>query len=175
MLDSELLFRAKSKGSLGIPRFQVRAVKNDARSEKEGRACFDDVEFVEVFHPGDIKTRPCFPVTEHYKELFREAYDHWKKTQENRVPGTPLAMWPRMTASRVEELKSVGVTTVEQLAALSDDVVGKYNLTKDKAAAALYLKPENEAIRELRMDKEKQAAELEELKARLAQIEGKKK
>lgn len=178
MLDSELLMRAKGteNPSLGIPRFITKAVKNERRSEVEGRACFDEVEFVEIHHPGDLKTRPCFEVTDHYRELFARQYQHWKATKENKAPGTPLAEWPRLTVAQVAELNAQGITTIEQLGALADDVAQKMRFTREQQQARQFLKPEAEGLREARAEQQRQAAEIEDLKARLAQAEsGKKK
>jgi hypothetical protein len=42
------------------------------------------------------------------------------------VSGTPLEAWPLVNRGQVEELKFFGITTVEQLADLSDSHAGKW-------------------------------------------------
>lgn len=174
MLDSELLARAKQAPGLGIPHFLEKAVQNETKSQTEGRPVYDLVEFVEIRHPGDFKTVPCYMVDDHYRALFAEPYRHWKATKENRAPGTPLEEWPRLNVAQVAELKAQGVTTVEQLAGLDDGLAGKLRMTREQQQARQFLKPEADGLREARAEQQRQASEIEELRAQLAQLQGNK-
>lgn len=185
MLESEMLAIAKASQNgalkLGIPRFVERAQRNDARSEAEGRAVFDKVVYVEIHHPGDLKTRPCFRVDSlhhdgrPFSEVFRDAYEAWQRTKSNTAPGTPLEQCPQLDVAQVEELRAIGVTTAEQFAELADDVTSRMRLTKTQASVRLWLKPESEATRTLKADLAKRDAVIAEMEARLAQLEKAKK
>lgn len=101
-------------------RFHMQARKDEKASSAAGRPIFTDVEYVEIHVPGDklnIIHRPARPKD---KKRFAGAYRAFKAGQEQGVAGTPLAEWPQVTRSQVEELKYHGVHTVEQLAAVTD-------------------------------------------------------
>lgn len=164
---------------LALPHFKREAVKDEEKSEAAGRPIYEDRDFVEFRHPGELKTKQVCEVTKSRLQQWRDdkekqayvaAYNRWKETQENTVEGTPLTEWPRMTRSRVMELREAGIVTVEQLASLGADVVDKFKLTKDQQAAQIFLKPENEAVRDLKKENRKLESEVEEMKAQLAQL-----
>lgn len=105
-----------------LVKFEVRAVKNEFRSTKEGRPCYDDVDYIHIIIPGsrDISV---YPMDEVYKKRFRKRYDAWKASEENIAfaqGGTILAELPWMTKSQIAELNLANVYTVEQLADMSD-------------------------------------------------------
>lgn len=47
-------------------------------------------------------------------------YEAWKKGQEDPVDGTPLSAWPGVTRGQVDQLKSLHIRTVQDVAALTD-------------------------------------------------------
>lgn len=162
-----------------FPKFDRRAVRNEEKSEAEGRPVYDERDFVTLFHPGDGKTRPCYEVTPRRLRQWRDngpreyvkLYENWKKTQDNTVEGTPLAEWPRMTRARVAELRDAGITTVEQVAELSGDIVDKFHLRREQQEAQRFLKPENQQLTELKKSERRLESEVENLKAQLAQMQ----
>ncbi len=104
-----------------LVRFDIRAVKNEYLSNKEGRPIFQDEEYIQIIVPGsrDVMTAP---LDETYKRRFADRYKRWKE-DTNRVQhivGTPLAEVSWMTRSQVAELAMNNVYTVENLADMSD-------------------------------------------------------
>ncbi|WP_395443572.1 hypothetical protein [Caulobacter sp. UC70_42] len=112
---------AADKGDNARPRFYSKPVKNNFRSESEGRPVFEDKEFVEILVPGDRKTVVDTLVKDEHKRRWPREYAAFKAGQEVPVEGTPLEEWPQITRSQVEELKFAHIRTVEQLASLPDD------------------------------------------------------
>ena len=129
-LDAELtdlgaLAEKQPKEKLAI-HFYTDPQQNAEKSKKAGRPIFDEVEMIEVRIPGqvDFVQRP---VTEEEKQRFPAQYVAFKKNQDQTAAsGTPLAQWPLLTKSQVEESKYLGAHTVEQLAEVSDASLQKF-------------------------------------------------
>lgn len=107
------------------PRFYIKSVKNNFRTETEGRPVFEDKEFVEILVPGDRKTVVDTLVKEEHKRRWPREYAAFKAGQEIPIEGTPLEEWPQITRSQVEELKFAHIRTIEQLAGLPDDALNR--------------------------------------------------
>ena len=108
-----------------IPRFYVRAVKNEFRSQTEGRPIFEDREYVEILVPGNRGTVVDRAVKEEDRYRWPRQYQAFKQQQEEVLEGTPIEEWAAITRSQAEELKHVHVRTVEVLASLTDEQLAK--------------------------------------------------
>ncbi|RAK51198.1 hypothetical protein [Phenylobacterium soli] len=108
---------------LSRPRFYMRAVQNNFKSNLEGRPIFDEVEFVEIHVPGDRGTISDRPVNASDKARWPREYAAFKANEEIPEEGTPIGEWPAINRSQAEELKHAKVRTVEQLAALPDEAL----------------------------------------------------
>jgi len=167
-----------------IARFHIHPVQNDAKSATEGRPVFDDVEYVEIRNPGDKTNIIDRPLRPEDKMRFRRQYAHWAETKANITSGTPLSQWPQVTRGQVEELNYFGVSTVEQLANLSDDqtrnigpIMALRTKAQDFIKAAKSAAPMQQMRRELEQRDQRvkdleqqiadQAADLAELKKHL--------
>ena len=106
-------------------KFGMHAVKNEEKSLEAGRPIFEDREFVNIMVPGDKQNVIHREVRPDDKERFSRQYAAWKGGNGDQLVGTPLAEWPAVTRSQVEELAYHGVRTVEQLAAVSDGNASK--------------------------------------------------
>lgn len=114
---------AADKGDNARPRFYSKPVKNNFKSETEGRQVFEDKEFVEILVPGDRKTVVDTLVKEEHRRRWPREYAAFTAGQETPAEGTPLDEWAAITRSQVEELRFAHVRTVEQLAALPDNAL----------------------------------------------------
>lgn len=104
-------------------RFFIRPVKNEAKSTEAGRPIYDDKEYCEIMVPGNQTNRPIMPVREHEKARFAVQYARWKASgQGDFVEGTPLSEVTWISRSQVEEFAFMRLRTLEQLAAVGDDV-----------------------------------------------------
>jgi hypothetical protein len=113
--------------------FKHHAIQNKAKTAKEGRPIFDDMEIVEIRFPG---SRSVFPFPAHavshwsidpftgeqvqvtYAERFARQYRQFKEQTAQTKSGTPLQHAPFLTEARRAELRALNVYTVEQLAAV---------------------------------------------------------
>lgn len=100
-------------------------VKNEYKSECEGRAVYDHYFCVELQWPGD-KTKSFkyrFPISQtknEWTERFPKQWEAFRNSQEQMSEGTAIELWPPLDKRRVIELKANKIYTVEQIAALSD-------------------------------------------------------
>lgn len=108
-----------------IPRFFVEAVKNEFQSAQKGQPVFEDREMVEIIVPGDRSTISTRPVNEEIKRRWPREYKAFKENQDAPLDGTPIEQLPGITAARVEELRFSHVRTVEALADLGDEHLGR--------------------------------------------------
>ena len=162
-------------------RFLREPIKDQEESLKEGRPIFREVDFIEIRQPGNKHTSIKRPTRPGDKHRFPR---HWAAYQEREgqetVVGMPLADWPAVTRSEVEELRFFQIHTVEQLASVTDEVAGKYSgmhILKDKAKT--YLESSGNTAAEQRLvDMEQNIAALlaenEELKKNQKKKPGRK-
>lgn len=153
--------------------FYVRAVKNNHKSDQQGRPIFDEVEYVRIIIPGDNNTVIDNPVNQEYRIRFAEKYERFKKGLSQSSSGTPLEMWPQMTVGLVAELKAMQIFTVEQLAELSDSlaqrIMGSHELRR---RAQVFLdSAKGEAVNtKMASELEKRDVEINALKSQLEQL-----
>jgi hypothetical protein len=103
-----------------VPMFYSEPVENTFRSKAEGRACFDEVEFVKLIIPGDRNNCPVKRVDDDDRQRWPKQYQAFKDGLEPPLDGTPLAGWPPINKSQVLELAFFHIKTVEQLAGVHD-------------------------------------------------------
>ena len=126
-------------------RFFTKATMNPFRSEIENRAIYEDLEYIEIWIPGDKSNINVRPVQLDDKMRFRERYDNWRKGVTTQI-GTPLKLMPFLTESQAEELAYFRITTVEQLAGMADsNLQGMHGMTDYKNRAQAYLDSQKDA------------------------------
>jgi hypothetical protein len=156
-----------------VTNFYVRAVQNTFKSNQEGRPIFDEQEFIRIIIPGDTKTIIDTKVNAEHRFRFPEKYERFKKGLSQAQSGTPLEVWPQMTVGQVAELKATGITTVEQLAELSDSnaqkFMGSFQL-RQKAQAFLDAAAGDAANSKMAAELEKRDVEIAALKAQMEQL-----
>lgn len=172
--------------------------QNNFLSEREGRAIFDEVTYVEVISPGSRDSTPVFEVRRIFAEEMNHPLPHyglkWAEYKEfigdfdkndeadATMAGTPLSQWSEMTRTMAASLKAQNIFTVDALAALPDTkltVVGPDGRTwREKAKAfieaskgsayATALAAENER---LKLDLATQGEQLAALAAQVAALQ----
>lgn len=121
-----------------------------------------------TFIPGD-GSYPSFP------ERFPKQWQQFQNKQEQTHSGTPLEMWAPLTKSQVLELKGAKIHTVEQLGTLPDSTLQNIGMMdaralRDKAKAFMDSAEGGAALNQALSTIERQAADIETLKAQFAQL-----
>lgn len=102
--------------------FYIKPKENEAKSIEAGRPIFEDREYVKIRTPGNQTNEIDRPVTDMDRKRFSAAYKAFKEGDSEQLIGTPLVEAPWITRSQVEELSYLRIRTIEQLAAVGDDV-----------------------------------------------------
>ena len=163
--------------------FKNHAVPNDAKTAKEGRPIFDDIEVVEIRYPGsrNVSVFPAEAVSHWkndpytgtqtqvtYAERFKRQYMQFKEHAHQTKSGTPLDYAPFLTVGKRAELRAQNIYTVEALAAI--DGLELKNLgfggREMKNNAVEYLAASRDRAPELQTK-----AEMEAMRARTAILE----
>lgn len=140
-------------------RFFYKAELMPYRSKAEGREVYEDVLVCEMVSPG-AKQIAVEVVTEEHKMRFPREWVAFQTGNATPVVGLPLDKWGALSPAQVKTFEFLGISTVEQLAALDDVQVQKVmggvsqrakaiEWLAGKAAAAPFskLEAENERLR----------------------------
>jgi hypothetical protein len=105
-------------------RFYIGTRQNPAKTEKEGRPIFDEIEMIEIRNPG---SRDNFhaKVDQRWINEYPQEYKYWKDTQRTLIEGTPIEQYPKFGRGRIMELKALGILSCEQFMALTDSQIQK--------------------------------------------------
>src|ERR1700744_4772201 len=108
-----------------FPRFFIETVRDDHSSRHHGREIFREEERVEIIVPGNPYTRPIMRVTEEHRQTWPKQYEAFKAGREIATDGTPLEAWARVQPKQLHELKALGFKTIEQIATMDDQALGR--------------------------------------------------
>jgi hypothetical protein len=129
-------------------KFFTKQREDKTASLKEGRPIFKDVEYIDIKVPGNRSGGASRPATYRDKQRFPRHYAAYQQRQEMPQEGTPLAEWPIMSRSQVEELSYHNVKTVEQLLSMSDTLASQFlGMNGLKAKAKMWLEDAEETAR----------------------------
>jgi len=152
--------------------FHYLPMINNEKSNAEGRPIFDDVEHVRILQPGNKESIVDRPVADMDKARFKKQYADWKDGLDKPREGTPLEEWPILTKGQVEELRFFHLTTVEDLANLSDTNAQKFagiNGLRRQALAFVEQAKEGAASAKLASELEQRDNEIAALKQAVAE------
>jgi len=153
--------------------FLREPVLHPGKSREEGRAVYEERDFVRIHVPGDKTTVCVEPMHDLNLIRFKARYEKWKAGQAEAVTGTPLSALPGMTPSKVEEYKFFKIVTVEQLAEANDALGQKFmsfNQDKQRAKAFIEVAKGNAPIEKMNAELAKRDEEIETLKAQMAAL-----
>ena len=104
-----------------IPIFYMRSVEDVERSNKTGKRIFKEVPFLKIIIPGDrdiVDRRVLGPD----KDRFPQHWAAFKAKREMPTPeGFPIEQWAGCTRAEHDTLEASNITTLEQLAEVSDE------------------------------------------------------
>lgn len=157
-----------------LVKFYVKAVRNEFKSNQEGRPIYDEVDYVRIITPGNQLSIVDTKVTREHSEVrFSDQYRKFKSSQSQARSGTPLEVWPQMTVGQVAELKAMNIETVEDLAELDDvlaqRIMGNHDLRR-RAKAFLEAAAGEAANSKLAHELEKRDNEIALLNEKINQL-----
>jgi hypothetical protein len=153
--------------------FRIEAVHNPAKSREEGRAIFEDKEYITIHFPGDKTKKIDRPVqfeddngVPSDPARFPKQYARFKAQEEQAGDGLPVQQWPVLSKSQALEFKAMGIHTVEQLAGLPDTALNWLGARELRTQAQAWLDKAGAHAAESRL-----AAENAQLRERMAAME----
>lgn len=158
-------------------KFYMHYVDDPVETEKQGRPMYKDCEFIKILTPGDRNNIIDRPIRPDDKVRFAQQYMLYKQSGENAaVQGTRLEEWPLISKAMVENLKSLGFLTVEQLSQARDDIVlnnpGLMSL-RDRARHYLEAAQGNSPLTKLEADLAEQKNQNEALQGQVKALNAK--
>lgn len=142
-LNSRDFVGAINPDSLLHVTFYTKAMRDNYKSEKEGRPVFRDITYIKILTPGNQLSEIDTPAREDHKQRFPLHWAAYENSQGKgeQIVGTPLDQWPAISRAEAEELKGIKFFTVEQIAGASDLQSQRLgmngNLLRQKAKAFL--------------------------------------
>jgi hypothetical protein len=118
---------SSSDGSTWVE-FFLDTIPDEAASAAAGRQVWKEEERVRYYFPGNQTNRPVFKVTQQEIDKWPKQYEAFKAGHEMSIDGIPLEQWPVLKKSQVLELKALGFQTVEQIAAMNDNIIQKVGM-----------------------------------------------
>jgi len=154
-------------------KFLTKSVQDKVETLAQGRPIFREVVYIDIRIPGERDSAFCGPATRAHVERFPEHYRAFRsRTKDEEVVGTPLAEWPLVTRSQVDELAFFNVKTVEDLVNMPDSSNHQFmgiNVLKSKAKDFLEA---NKGKKELQAEFDKREQALQnQLKAMQEQLD----
>lgn len=154
--------------------FRMESVADPVKSRDEGRTVHHDVPFITIHFPGD-KTKKIDRPAKLIDDLdgpadatrFPRQWAAFKAQEEQVADGLPIGEWPPISKSEANDLKAIGVHTVEQLAAMPDTALSWLGARQMQAKARTWLERAGDAAAEMRL-----ATENAQLREQLAALQG---
>lgn len=155
-------------------RFYSKPVQDMAESSNQNRPIYRDVDYIEIFTPGNQLNIIDTPVREEHKRRFPIQWAAYQNAHsgDQREIGTPISQWTFVSAAQAEELKALKFFTVENVAHASDaqiqsiGMVGGVSPHVMRERAIAYLKAASGTA-----EVQHEAEEKAELKAQLAALQ----
>lgn len=177
-------------------RFEMQPKLNRTKSEEAGHQVYDDVAYVIVMQHGSKdefvkeavewlaqKKREAGQGTypPDWAKYFKTSYDEWLQGNEMPVEGTPLRMWPVVSAGEIKTFAAMmpPIVTVEELSSVTDANLNALGLNgrvmRDKARAWLETaKDQGKVAEEMASLKElnrQQGDAIEQMATRMKELE----
>lgn len=147
---------------------------DQSQSKKMGRPIYSEAVYVQIMQPGNKDSIIIRPATSLDKNRFAKLFAKFQQGEAQIVDGTPLAEWPKLTRSQVEELRYFNIYTVEQLAEMSDsnaqNIMGA-NLLRDSAKAFLAACKTTQYAEQLEAEKTARETEIASLRDLVTELQ----
>ena len=158
--------------------FYKKIKKNEVQSRAQGRPVFTEAIHMKIIQGGDNLMTWDQPVRESDREKYAAQWERWVKTNENRIPGTPIEAWPVLSDIQKAEFKALNIWTIEQFANLPDSAGGKimgFNDLRQRAQVFIEAGKDAELMARVRQEADEklkgQQAQIDALMAKLAEVQ----
>jgi hypothetical protein len=143
---------------------------NAVKSKEAGAPIYDKLDYLKIIQPGEPLNIWDQPVRDQDKWRFRQHWEAYQKGTSQEVSGTPLSILFPNNPEIVKTMAAIHITTVQQLAHLSDtatqNVMFGFNL-RDKAKEYLDAAEKGAGYHQLLAKFEDQEAKIKELTEKL--------
>lgn len=159
-----------------VVKFYSKAVHQPFPSVAAGRPIYENVDYIQIFTPGNQLNIIDTPVRPEHKQRFRLQWMEYEAGRGSGMEsGTPLTQWPSLSAAQAEEFRALKFFNVEQLANASDQqlqslgMVGGANpmVIRDRAKAFLNLASGNAPTEKLAQENAEMKAQLEAMQKQM--------
>lgn len=177
-----------AKEARNYVKFYRQWVRNNFKSNQEGREVGENQDFVLIICPGQPKSEVRRKANDNDKQQYRNEWRAYEEGKECQMTGTPIEMLPGLPHGMADSLKAFYIYTIEQMASLPDISLQKIgmggNAIRQNAQAYLNkssaestaLKAEitemTKQLQEAHLTIEEQSAKLEKANAELAELRG---
>lgn len=158
-------FTEENRGKLAVF-FHTESKRDNYQSTLQNRPVFVEETRITKLVPGDTTLVVTREIRTTEQEDDRVNYPvEWQRFLQKKeavAPGTPIDLWPELKGNQVAELKALHITTIDQLAGLSDGQGQKimgFNDLRKKARAFLSAASEASMLTQIRGEMEKAMAE----------------
>lgn len=176
-----------------VARFYLHTVPNEAKTAKEGRPIFDEMEVCEIKFAANKQTVGVYPAHDiadwhldpstgekapiTYAMKYNSLYLAFKNGEQQVMGGTPLEALPFLTPAKRMELKALNIHTAETLAGLDGQPLKQLGMggrdLKNQAQTYLDDSAKHAPETALAAVVAQQDAQIAELRAQIAEMQGK--
>jgi len=117
---------AEKQEALPHARFILRAVKSKRLSLEAGHDVYVDKPHIEILKQGGDVNQ--FAVNDEFKSRYPEKWSAFEAGLQEPQVGLPLEEWPGCSRAECENLKSVNLFTVEDVAGAADIAMDSYGI-----------------------------------------------
>lgn len=162
--------------------FKVIAKDDPVRSHEVGYRVTKDVEYAFITQPGskdiyEYEAQDWLNSIKHkaidgkypqdWSDAFHKKYEAWKEGREAPLNGTSVKEWPVLSPAQAENLISIRVLTIEDVAAMTEEAMSRFGMgsrgLRDKAREWLKGREVSEQAMNENIELKKRVQELEDL------------
>lgn len=178
MPDIDSFSTGKIEGEC-IAFFHYEQREDQAASDEAGHPVYTDVPYVKIITPGNDKEIINRRVKDDDKKRWPKQWAAFQANKKIEYDGTPIEQWPQVSAAQAATLKAMNVFTVEQLAEIADQNVGRIGMgmmdLKNKAKAYLEWQAGESSVQKYAQQNRRLKERVDQLEEQIAALEEKLK
>lgn len=169
--DSDSAFAAgNQREARNYVKFYRQWVRNNFKSNAEGREVGEEQDFILIISPGQQKTEVRRKATDADKMTYAPEWSAYLQGKEHQVSGTPIELLPGLANGMADALKALYIYTIEQMASLPDIALQKVGMGGNdiRQKCRAYLTNGSEEVEALKEQLAQAQARIAELEAQAA-------